>query len=248
MSEIIDHHERWHDEIAAYALDAMDEREAAIVEQHLHECEACAERFRWLAPAVNVIPASVAQLEPPPQLRERLMTIVHEEAKATGLDAAPAHSSSRGEGRRRWLPSFEGFALRPALAGAAALLLLIAGVGGYELRNETSPSGSSVQTYAATAGANAPAASGTLRVNGDEGSLRVANLPATERGQVYQAWIKDEEGSIHPSSVFVLSDDGTGVVSLPAGLTDAEQVMVTREPKGGSQSPHENPLIAATLD
>ncbi|MEO7197170.1 MAG: anti-sigma factor [Solirubrobacterales bacterium] len=247
MSEIIDHHVRWHDEIAAYALDAMDEREAAILEQHLHECDACAERFRWLAPAVDVIPASVAQLEPPPQLRKQLMTIVREEAKAAGADAAPARSSSRGEGRRRWLPSFAGFALRPALAGAAALLLLIAGVGGYELRNETSP-GSSVQTYAATAAANAPAASGSLRVDGDQGSLRVTNLPPTERGQVYQAWIKDSEGSVHPSSVFVLSDDGTGAVGIPAGLSGAEQVMVTREPKGGSQSPHENPLISASLD
>jgi len=241
MSDSVDHTERWHDEIAAYALHALDDREAALVARHLEGCGSCAERLRWISPAVDVIPASVAQKAPPPELRRKLMVIVNEEA-------APVSASARHARLPRWLPSFEGISLRPVLAGAAALLLLAAGVGGYALRDETSPPGPEVQTYAAVSEAEGSNASGTLRVNGDEGSLRVANLPATEKGQVYQAWIKDSEGSIHPSSVFVLSDDGTGAVSIPAGLSSADRVMVTREPKGGSVSPHESPLLVAQLD
>lgn len=241
MSERAEHRDRWHDDIAAYALHALDEREGALVEHHLEDCSECAERLRWISPAVDVIPASVAPVPPPPELRERLMAIVNEEAAAERSAAAPARRE-----RRSWLPSFDGFSLRPALASAAALLL-VAGVAGYELRNETSPSTPEAQIYTAQALAGS-GASGSLKVDGDEGSLRVTNLPPTKRGDVYQAWIKDKQGSVHRSSVFVLSDDGTGAVSIPSGLSDAARVMVTREPKGGSKAPTEDPLLAADLD
>lgn len=243
MSEFAEHSERWHDDIAAYALHALDMREAALLEHHLEGCGECAERLRWIMPAVNVVPSSVVQHAPPPELRSRLMAIVEEEAAAAGSAGAPAQP----ERRFRWLPSFEGFALRPTLAGAAVVMLLVAGVAGYELRNETASDAPSIRSFAAKSLTEGSLASGTLDVDGDQGSLRVSNLPPTEKGDVYQAWIKDNEGSVHPSSVFVVSDDGTGAVSIPSGLFEADKVMVTREPKGGSELPTEDPLLAAEL-
>ena len=76
-------------------------------------------------------------------------------------------------------------------------------------------------------------------------------MPATKPGEVYQAWVEDSPeagGAIHPSSVFVVDEDGVGDVAIPHGLEDAERVMVTREPKGGSEKPHESALMTATLD
>ena len=45
------------DDLAAYALGALDEREAGAIEDHLDGCERCRERLRWLAPAVDLLPA-----------------------------------------------------------------------------------------------------------------------------------------------------------------------------------------------
>jgi hypothetical protein len=91
---------------------------------------------------------------------------------------------------------------------------------------------------------------GTLVVDGDKGSLEVNGMPPNKGNQVYQAWIREspaEGGSVKPSSVFVVSGDGTGSVGIPRGLDDAAEVMVTREPKGGSQHPSESPLISAVI-
>lgn len=45
----------------------------------------------------------------------------------------------------------------------------------------------------------------------------------------------------------MLSKDGTGTVAIPSGLEDASRVMVTREPKGGSEVPGESALISAEI-
>ena len=247
MSETFDHRDDWGDDLAAFALDALDEREAQLVARHVAECDACAERLRWLAPAVDVLPATVAQQDPPPELRSRLMEIVEGEAAAEAPAAAPAP-------RRSWAErlGLSGASLRPALAGMAAFLVIAAGVTGYVLRDgsDAEPASPS-ESYAAVGTGPKSLAHGTLEVNGDEGSLRVANLPATRRGEVYQAWVQDSVehgGAVHPSSVFVVSDDGSGNVMIPHGLENAERVMVTREPVGGSEKPHESSLVTAELE
>ena len=53
---------------------------------------------------------------------------------------------------------------------------------------------------------------------------------------------------MHPSSVFVVSASGKGTVMIPHGLEGADRVMVTREPVGGSEKPHESSIITVELD
>lgn len=252
MSERSEHVERWHDDIAAFALDALTDCESALVGQHLHECEACAERLRWIAPAVDVIPATVIQRDPPPQLRERLMAAVASEAAPS--ESAESAAAPTAKRRRLRMPSFSfaSFGLRPALSGLAAVLLLVAGIGGYALRSETGSSGPDAKVFEAASQIPQSMATGSLEVTGDMGSLHVVDLPEKKRGQVYQAWVQEPGGSegktrIHPSSVFVASDDGSAEVAIPRWLDGADRVMVTREPMGGSKSPHENSLLTAEL-
>jgi hypothetical protein len=178
--------------------------------------------------------------EPPPALRSRLMDVVEREA-AQPAAAAPA--------KRSWRErlGLSGLALRPALAGLAVLLIVAAGVAGYVARDGDS----GTTSYAARGVGEGKLAHGTLEVDGDQGSLTVANLPPTHPGEVYQAWVQDSPehgGAVHPSSVFVVSADGSGSVMIPHGLSNAERVMVTREPEGGSEKPHESSLITADLD
>jgi hypothetical protein len=234
-----------HDDLAAYALDALDAREAALLEHHLAECPVCEERLQWLMPAIDVLPVTVAQQDPPPALRDRLMAVVEAEAEAEGAAArAPAP-------RRRFrMPLFGELSLRPALAGLGVAVIIAAGVAGWAVR-DGSGTGTDTRTYAAKPLSGKSLASGTLEVNGDEGSLAVRNLPPTHKGEVYQAWVQDPSGpgggAIHPSSVFVVSQDGTGTVAIPSGLSHAARVMVTREPKGGSEVPGESALISAEI-
>ena len=241
MNAAGEHGARWDDEVAAYALEALDERESRVVAEHIAGCERCAERLRWLSPAVDVIPAAVVQQDPPPELRARLMEIIEREAASEVAPAPPRRSLIDRLG-------LSGIALRPAMAGLAAFLLLAAGVLSYALQDD-GESGS--QVYAAVGQGQGSLAEGTLSVDGDSGMLEVRGLPEPERGEVYQAWVEDRPelgGEVHPSSVFVVSDDGVGNVAIPHGLEEAERVMVTREPRGGSETPHESSLLTAELE
>ena len=72
MNEHADH-SPYEDDLAAYLLDALTRDEARAMERHIAGCARCQERARWLQASVELLPTSVEQLEPPPQLRERLM-------------------------------------------------------------------------------------------------------------------------------------------------------------------------------
>lgn len=234
------HGERWNDDLAAYALDALAGEERRIVAEHLEGCEPCRERLQWMLPAVDVLPATVPQRQPAPALKARIMDVVEHEAE-------PVAEPSRG--RPRGL--FAGLSLRPALAGIGVFLLIAAAVTGYVLRDGGEEPSSFDAVYTATAEKPASGAHGKLMVDGDAGMLHVADLPPTGDGQVYQAWIQDKGsagGSVHASSVFVVSEQGVGDVAIPHGLSQARRVMITREPKGGSRHPSENSLLTADME
>ncbi len=117
------------DDLAAYALGALDREDAARLERHLEACEACTARLRWLSPAIDLLPATVPQRTPPPSLRENLLATVRAEAAPSALaEPEPARPA-----RESWWTSLRGLVLRPA-TGMAVLILLVVGVGtGYLL-------------------------------------------------------------------------------------------------------------------
>jgi anti-sigma factor RsiW len=227
------HRERWAGELAAYALDALDPADRRGVEEHVDGCEACTARLRWMQPAVDVLPATVAPQSPPPRLKRRIMDVVEREAPAA---------------RRPWL-RLGGMRLRPVLAGLA-VVVLIGVAAGYAIRDGGSGGQADTDEVIAAHPEGGSGASGRLEVDGDKGMLHVTNLPPIRGGEVYQAWIEDKSsagGAMHASSVFVVSGDGVGDVAIPHGLADARRVMITREPKGGSAHPSEDSLLTADM-
>ena len=74
-------HAALRDDLAAYALGALDEAQSRTLEAHLGECSACAEYLHGLWPAVDALATSVPQVEPPAELRERLLATVRDEGK-----------------------------------------------------------------------------------------------------------------------------------------------------------------------
>jgi anti-sigma-K factor RskA len=228
--------EQLEDDLAAFALGALSEDEATELGRHVAGCGPCAERLRWLQPAVDVLPASVEQRTPPPALRENLMEVVRREAAQTAPGAARTSS---------WWESLRGFALRPATA-MAVLILLVAGVGvGYLLRGSetTQPRSTAIEAQALEQGMPVSA---TLVRTGDSATLHVDQMPQLSREQVYEIWLQ-RDGRMERSNTFVLNSDGTAEAAIPGGLESAQAVYVTREPRGGSSQPTTKPLLRAQL-
>jgi len=222
-------HERWEDDLAAWALGALEPAEAKRFERHLARCERCRADLRWLRPAVDALPAAVTQVAAPPRLRGELMATVRSEARRA--------SAPHRRRRREWLSI-----PRPALAALGAAALVAAGVAGYALRGESDEA--SYQARATSAGRGADA---ELVVEGDKGTLHARDMPRLRRDQVFQAWIRDGDGgALQPSTVFVARRGGSATATIP-GVEGAARVMVTREPRGGSEQPTTAPLMRVEL-
>jgi anti-sigma-K factor RskA len=225
----------WEQQLPAYALGALDGEEARVLEAHLGECERCRERLRWLQPAVDVIPASVEQLQPRPELKAALM------------EAVRGESAETSESRRPWWRGARMVSLRPALALAVAGLVA-AGAIGYALNTNGSDEGTTTveRTLVEAVPSGNVRAAATLEVGKGGAVLNVERLPRLGSEDDYQAWVQ-VDGEFVPSGTFEVADDrgATAVIGeLPAG---AEAVLVTREPNGGSEQPSTEPLLTAKL-
>lgn len=228
-------HVRWEDERAAYLLDALDPPELEAFEDHLAGCERCRAELRWLEPAVDVLPAAVDQIDPPAELRRRILGAVEADAPPRQRERAPARPSLWGR-----------LAARPAALGVAALAALAVGLaGGYALRGEPEPQ---VVTQTVPVEGTAPAirAVGNVVQHDDNWTLDVSRMPELRPGDVYQVWIRRGK-RVLPSVLFVMSHGNHARVALPARMESVDQLMVTREPSGGSLEPTSAPLVSATL-
>jgi anti-sigma-K factor RskA len=236
-------HEQIRDDLAAYALGALPDREAMELEGHLRECGSCRERLRWLRPALDLLPVSVEQREPAPELRDRLMATVRAEAAAEGV--APQREPARSTARRWWhfqLPS-----VRPAMAAAAACLVLLAGGAiGFALGEGGTETVAPQSTFTKADPIDASRVSATLEQHGDSATLHVDELPPLRPDQVYEVWV-DRNGNMEPSTLFVVDRRQRGSAAIPGPLAGADRILVTAEPRGGSETPTGNALLTAEL-
>jgi anti-sigma-K factor RskA len=212
------------DEIAAYAIGALGEREAATIERHLAECEECAAYARWLEPAVDQLPASVPQLEPPSELGKRL-------AETVRADAQRLRAGEGARGAARWR-SWRGITWRPATALAALAVLALGAVGGWLMRDP----GPDPETITAS-----------LERDRSTATLHVESAPKLADDDVYQVWVQ-RKGVMNPSSTFAVSEDGNGEAVIDESLRGAEAVLVTSEPNGGSTTPSSPPILRTPLE
>jgi hypothetical protein len=193
-----------------------------------------------------MLPTAVEQLEPPPELRERLMRTVRAEAAAApeaepaATPAAPPHRGTRPQARPGWLGRL--FALpRPAIALGAIALAVGAGVLGYALGSGDEASRpTTIRAQVAPPGARV-----TLERDGDSGILRVSGLPQ-RANRIYEVWLARGE-QVRPAGLFQVDRRGQGAAAIPTGLDGADRVMVTLEPPGGSARPTSDPLVITEI-
>jgi anti-sigma-K factor RskA len=241
-----DTHERWNDDLAAYALNALDPEGAAELERHAADCERCREQLRWLTPAVQALPDSVERLEPPHELRSRILAEACSDAAGqVRPDGIPRGSKvPLRSGLSRWLRgSGSGpIGLRPA-SGLAAVALIAAAVAGYAIGSGGSGDGASTSTVAV---GHPPGISAKVVREGDRGNLHLADVKKLPDNRVLEAWVR-RDGELEPVRELFVPDHGGNASTMIGDMRDVDLVMVTTEPAGGSEAPTSSPIVKVPI-
>lgn len=240
-------HTQWADASGAYLLRALSDEERDGYEAHLERCSACRDEVAFLRVASDALPVAVEQFAAPPELKDRIMTVVTAEAsllQAAGPAADRAATAPARRSERRWWSIVP----RPALAFAATALLIAGGLGGWVLGGSDSVPQPEARTVAADVRApGAPDARARLLVRDENATLVAKRLPRPGKNRVYQVWLK-KLGTPDPvptDALFEVRHDGSATVDVPGSLKGVEAVLVTSEPEGGSMRPTRRVIISA---
>ena len=231
-------HEHWADSTGAYVLDALPEPERVQFEDHMAHCRVCREEADELRAAAAALPVSVPPVLPPAGLKARVMAEVDREAALLAAAGAPAEESAPSP-RRRWT----WLSFRPVIAlGAAAAVAVVVALSVGD-RNGATTFPASMDHAQVAHGAH-----GELRVRDRSATLVVNGLQPPPEGRVYQVWIEHRGRDPEPTdSLFAPRADGSATAGVPAALRHGDTVMVTSEPRGGSETPTRAPLISAAM-
>jgi anti-sigma factor RsiW len=201
-------HEEIKELLGAYVLAAVSAEEAGIVRQHLETCRECAEEVAQLAEAPNWLALSAGEMDPPPQLRVRLMNLV-EHDRAEWLRAQtvvqdgtppPAHTR-RWQSLRRNLAGTSrrvyGFAGALAVAAVIVLVILLRR-GSVTIQTHT---GSAVASVVDGFSFQHVTALVTVRSDHTTG-VSFTNLPQLPARLAYELWFIPAKGNPAPITGF----------------------------------------------
>lgn len=225
-------HNSWREDLAAYALGALEPDEAARFERHLEDCERCREEIGWLQPALNALPESVQRQEPPKRLRQSLMAEVRAEAKSERSSPEPS----------RWRSLWQARGLRVA-TGFAVVALVAAAVVGYEVGN----GGSGESPESSTVVSRQPDGITVKMVSeGDGGKLHLSGVGQLPPDKVLEAWV-EREGKVEAVPALFVPDRKGQAETTIEDLSGVRTVMVTKEPSGGSDAPTGEPIVTMSV-
>jgi anti-sigma-K factor RskA len=231
-----------------YALDALDDDERDRCELHLRGCSACEAEVRGFAATATAL-AMAAAVEPPPGLKERVMTAT------TITRQLPPEVNDLETARRRQparrLPMTSRLGLAVGGVGlAAAAVASVVAVNAHDQLN-------SVQAHAAavTEVLSAPDARIASASTGAGGTATLVSSAArremvfTSSGlrplpssRVYQLWFLGP-GAPRSAGLVPASSGGSTTPVLASGLAPGDKVGVTVEPAGGTNTPTTAPIV-----
>jgi anti-sigma-K factor RskA len=251
------------EQLAAYALGALDRDEAAALEAHLPTCAACRAE---LAEFEAVVPALAFSLDVPLEPaghRERFLSLLNEANEPAPQPAAPVAPEPRPAPRRPWWQAFNPFA-GWAAAGLMAVLLIAAllwGAGAQQRATDAERTLAAQQARSqalAAILANPNARRVTLAGQGafqdagvqlwvDPASGRAVlvsgNLAAAPAGKLYELWLIKDQTPV-AIDVFQPTAGPGGVLffNMPGALSDYAAAAITIEPSKQPQ-PTSTPIL-----
>ena len=236
-----------HESVASYVLGALPDDEHDRFVAHLATCEDCQAAVAELQVAADALALASVQRQPPPELKDRIMSVVRSEAQlrqaAEGADPRPAAAAPAQRKRPWWRRRFLGLGPIPA-AVAASLIVAVLVAGGILIAN----GGNDTRTVQGQVLiASAPTARAAVKLSDDGTKLSVSGMPEPPAGKVYQVWLKPPMQAPRPTrALFRVDAKGDADVQIQdSRLKGIEQVLVTAEPDGGSRAPTSDPVIAA---
>jgi hypothetical protein len=230
--------EEIHELTAAYALDALDGRDASEYEEHLRHCVSCRDDLSALQEAATTLAYATPSASPPPALRERIVELAREERSTV----VPLRR------RARPLPAVAAVAF--ALAAAAAVVLWVWSAKlNDRLDSERSAHAADLLALAAVADPS----SKRLILSDDRGMLAVnaagrawlviSPLDPPPGGKVYEAWVI--RGKTARRAGIFSSNGIRAVVPLRRRVPAGAVVAVTVERAPGVKQPTSAPIITS---
>lgn len=236
----------------AYAVGALEEREARDFRRHLARCEACDAEVRELRETAARLALAVAEV-PPAGMRGRVMA-----ALPAVRQLPPEPSATQRSLRRNWLRRLPYYALAACLAGAIACAGLAIQAEHTADRQRDRSARAERQVDRLGTLLAAPDASfhtqglkggGTATVvssaRAGQAALVYRDLPKLADSRVYELWFS-RNGTMVPAGL-VDSAPASGSALLKGRTDGADAVGVTAEPHGGSPAPTSPPLAVLPL-
>lgn len=239
---MIENHDKlYRENLAAYALGALDENESRRLEEHLETCSACQAELAEYTAVSNGLLSALPPQEPRPGLRKQLEAHLPDNRKASGTGAF-------------WSWPRISF----GQAGIAVAFVFLLGLNLYSALQMRRLQGQQAELtqhiYADQSAIAMLAYPGTQKISiyeGVAGSLLLNaetntavlftwDLPELPEDQTYQIWLIDSQGNRVSGGLFEASLENeytTVQVAASSPLDDFVGLGVTIEPWGGSPGP-----------
>jgi len=239
------------DLLGAFALEALPEGDMLRVEEHLRTCAEHRAIAGELRGTTLMLPLTVEDREPSPDLRTRIIELVKATPAQPVRQMMPLSAAPGARGKTaapmRQISRLSTWAARSssrlAVAAAVALALGIAGLIGYQLGQ----AGQAQVTYAFQGDATAaPGAEARLVYFKDRKQAVVAatGLPRLTSGQVYEMWLI--KNGVPVDKGISSSPGGDIGAQISGDLAQFQQFAITIEP-GEQQLPTTKPILVGNL-
>ncbi len=223
------------EQLAAFALGALEPEEALQVTTHLRHCRQCQVELQEYDNVTQVLSLAVPLREPPAGLKRAILDNLE-----TAERADPTHAPSPWW--RRLLPA--SWRQIPAWGWVSVLLIVLLGTVNLTLWNrllgQHPPAETTLQTITLQSTGQYPDATGLMVVGGDGrvGYLVVDHLPPPGEGRQYQLWLIHGEER-ESAGVFGVGEEGYGGLYMHTDkpLLSYTGFGITNEPEGGSPGP-----------
>ncbi len=240
---------------AAFVLDALEPDEADAVRAHLASCEDAHVEFAELASVVPALLEAVPTVEPPAELKGRIMAAAAEDVRV--VPAVPPRPTLVVP-----VPRSSGPAMSWVLGIAAVLAIALLGGWNLLLQGELGAARTYEQRVAAVLDVAGQPGSLTAVLTADGGdgpaglaavssdgavSLAMRKLAPTTGDEVYEAWVIGGDGVPVPLGDFQVGASGVAFFESRGVPTEAGIVLaLTREPGPGATAPSGPPVSAGT--
>jgi anti-sigma-K factor RskA len=253
-------HEQYAEDLALYALGALQAGSCAQIEQHLKECRACRHELEAMRGDAAVLALSVSGPTPPARSRERLLSAVASPQKEWPGDLQASFAV-----RRPWWSFAPVFA---SLVLAVIALLLVRENTNLTQTNEAlvrqintaeeqsrkarelvalMTAKDAMHVSLVSTGTPPPHIHTIYQSRTGRLCMMASNLKPLPAGMTYELWLIPKSGAPMPAGMFKPDPQGIAMMmpenpKVPAG-TEAKSFAVTMEPEGGSPTPSGEPLL-----